>query len=91
MAKEYRLSLPVASPLKSPMMPRRLLLDLGFHQVRVRIHGMMARIEVEPAEFSKVLENREKITKEFKTYGFTYVTMDLTGYRTGSMNETLGE
>ena len=49
------------------------LLDLGFHQVRVRIHGMMARIEVEPGEFSKVLENREKITKEFKTYGFTYV------------------
>ena len=37
-----------------------LLLDLGFHQVRVRIHGMMARIEVEPAEFSKVLEKREK-------------------------------
>ena len=65
----------------------QLLLDLGFHQVRVRIHGMMARIEVEPAEFSKVLENREKITKEFKTYGFTYVTMDLTGYRTGSMND----
>ena len=69
----------------------QLLLDLGFHQVRVRIHGMMARIEVESGEFSKVLENREKITKEFKTYGFTYVTMDLTGYRTGSMNETLGE
>ena len=69
----------------------QLLLNLGFHQVRVRIHGMMARIEVEPGEFSKVLENREKITKEFKTYGFTYVTMDLTGYRTGSMNETLGE
>ena len=69
----------------------QLLLDLGFHQVRVRIHEMMARIEVEPGEFSKVPENREKITKEFKTYGFTYVTMDLTGYRTGSMNETLGE
>ena len=64
----------------------QLLLDLGFHQVRVRIHGMMARIEVMPEEFSKILENREKITKEFKTYGFTYVTMDLTGYRTGSMN-----
>lgn len=67
----------------------QLLLDLGFHQVRVRIHGMMARIEVMPEEFSKILENREKITKEFKTYGFTYVTMDLMGYRTGSMNETL--
>ena len=67
----------------------QLLLDLGFHQVRVRIHGMMARIEVEPAEFPKILENREKITKEFQTYGFTYVTLDLPGSRTGSMNETL--
>lgn len=69
----------------------QLLLDLGFHQVRVRIHGMMARIEIEPAEFDKLMqpEIREKITKEFKSYGFTYVTLDLMGYRTGSMNETL--
>lgn len=69
----------------------QLLLDMGFHQVRVRIHGTIARIEVLPEEFSKLitLENREKITKSFKKYGFTYVTMDLTGYRTGSMNETL--
>lgn len=69
----------------------QLLLDLGFHQVRVRIHGMMARIEIEPAEFNKMMqpEIREKIMKEFKSYGFTYVTLDLMGYRTGSMNETL--
>ena len=69
----------------------QLLLDLGFHQVRVRIHGMMARIEIEPAEFDKLMQSevREKITKEFKSYGFTYVTLDLMGYRTGSMNETL--
>lgn len=69
----------------------QLLLDLGFHQVRVRIHGMMARIEIEPAEFDKLMqpEIREKITKEFKSYGFIYVTLDLMGYRTGSMNETL--
>ena len=69
----------------------QLLLDLGFHQVRVRIHGMIARIEVMPDEFEKLIrkENRERIVKEFKTYGFTYVTMDLSGYRTGSMNETL--
>ena len=63
----------------------------GCHQVRVRIHGMIARIEILPEEFPKLIadENRNLITKAFKEYGFTYVTMDLTGYRTGSMNETL--
>ncbi len=67
----------------------QLLLDLGFHQVRVRIHGRIARIEVLPEEFEKILENRERISDELKEIGFTYVTMDLQGYRTGSMNETL--
>ena len=69
----------------------QLLLDMGFHQVRVRIHGMIARIEIEPSEFGKLMEdeNREKIAKSLKEYGFTYVTLDLMGYRTGSMNETL--
>ena len=67
----------------------QLLLDLGFHQLRVRIHGTLARIEVLPDELQKVLENRNQIVKAFKEYGFTYVTMDLQGYRMGSMNETL--
>lgn len=69
----------------------QLLLDMGFHQVRVRIHGMMARIEIEPKEFGMLMaeENRNKIIEKFKAYGFTYITMDLMGYRTGSMNETL--
>ncbi len=68
----------------------QLLLDMGFHQVRVRIHGNIARIEILPFEFEKML--REKIRKEiyekFQSYGFSYVTMDLIGYRTGSMNES---
>lgn len=67
----------------------QFLLDLGFHQLRVRIHGEIARIEVLPDEFEKVLSCRERITRAFKEYGFHYVTMDLQGYRTGSMNETL--
>lgn len=69
----------------------QLLLDMGFHQLRVRIHNKTARIEVEENEFPKLIEkeNREKITAEFKKYGFTYISMDLQGYRTGSMNETL--
>ncbi|MCI6536223.1 ATP-dependent sacrificial sulfur transferase LarE [uncultured Eubacterium sp.] len=79
----------------------QLLLDLGFHQVRVRIHGgdtetgdtngTIARIEIEPEEFAKLMEpqTREKIAETFKQIGFTYVTLDLFGYRTGSMNATL--
>lgn len=69
----------------------QLLLDMGFHQLRVRIHGQMARIEVMPSEFSKLMEdaNREKIVSEFKKIGFSYVTLDLQGYRMGSMNETI--
>lgn len=67
----------------------QLLLDLGFHQVRVRIHDKLARIEVMPEEFTMLLENRKFIIEELKNYGFIYVTMDLQGYRTGSMNETL--
>lgn len=69
----------------------QLLLDMGFHQIRVRIHDKIARIEILPEEFEKLIrsEVREKILSEFQSYGFTYVTMDLQGYRTGSMNETL--
>lgn len=69
----------------------QLLLDLGFHQVRVRIHGTMARIEIMPEEFEKLIsgEIRSQITETFRNLGFTYVTMDLTGYRTGSMNEVI--
>lgn len=69
----------------------QLLLDLGFHQVRVRIHDTMARIEVLPEEFVKLIaeDARAKIITSFREYGFTYISMDLIGYRTGSMNETL--
>ena len=71
----------------------QLLLDMGFHQVGVRIHGNIARIEVLPDEITKIVEedNRTKIANQLKSYGFDYVTLDLLGYRTGSMNETLDE
>lgn len=67
----------------------QFLMALGFCQLRVRIHGEIARIEVLPDEFEKILSCRERITRAFKEYGFHYVTMDLQGYRTGSMNEIL--
>ena len=69
----------------------QLLLDLGFHQVRVRIHGTMARIEIAPAEFARLLadEVRPRVAAALEKLGFSYVTLDLNGYRTGSMNKGL--
>lgn len=68
-----------------------LLLGLGLKQMRVRIHGRMARIEALPEDIEKLAEERTRtfIAESFKKIGFSYVTLDLTGYRTGSMNETL--
>lgn len=67
----------------------QFLLDYGFHQVRVRVHGQIARIEVDSEEFEKLLALRTEILLVFRAIGFSYITMDLAGYRTGSMNETL--
>ena len=72
----------------------RLLLDLGFRQERVRIHGggdhnSIARIEVPPSSLQRLLDERERVSEALRSYGFAYVTMDLMGYRTGSMNEIL--
>ena len=62
-------------------------------QVRVRHHGKLARIEVTPEEVQKIVgpENAVAITNGLKNLGFTFVALDLSGYRTGSMNETLDE
>ena len=74
----------------------QLLFELGFTQFRVRVHGeqersLLARIEVLPEELGKALqpELRKEIITKFKGFGFAYVTLDLLGYRTGSMNEVL--
>ncbi|MBR1485901.1 MAG: ATP-dependent sacrificial sulfur transferase LarE [Synergistaceae bacterium] len=74
-----------------------LLMKLGFKQFRVRLHGgrnantSIARIEILPEDFEKIFQEdtREKIYNELKNLGFSYVTLDLKGYRTGSMNEQI--
>ncbi|MDF2936375.1 MAG: 7-cyano-7-deazaguanine synthase [Paenibacillaceae bacterium] len=65
------------------------LAQLGFYQVRVRHHDKIARIEVLPEEIMKVMEHKEAIHQKLTSLGFSYVTLDLAGYRTGSMNEVL--
>lgn len=65
------------------------LMSLGFHQVRVRHHETIARIEISPDDFPRLLEHRESIDRELRAIGFQYVTLDLFGYKTGSMNAVL--
>jgi uncharacterized protein len=67
------------------------LRELGFGQLRVRHHGQVARIEIDPGEFSRVFRDNvpQKIVRRLKRLGYSYIALDLAGYRTGSMNEPL--
>lgn len=69
----------------------QLLWELGFKQFRVRVHGSLARVELLPEQLEQAVAEpmRSTIYKGLKAAGFTYVSLDLQGYRTGSMNETL--
>ena len=80
-----------ADKLKMVEQAERLLLDSGFHQVRVRVHGTLARLELLPDELPRLLDEslRTTIHASLQKLGFSYVTLDMRGYRTGSMNETL--
>ena len=64
---------------------------LGLRQLRVRHHGSIARIEVEPEDLARLVNDdvRTAITRYFKSIGYTYVTIDLEGFRSGSLNEVL--
>jgi uncharacterized protein len=87
-------------PYGTPVTPERLkivetgeeaLKALGFRQFRVRFHGELVRIEIAPEELPKALdpEMARRFVEIFKPLGFHYVTLDLEGYRQGSLNETL--
>ena len=65
------------------------LRELGFRQFRVRHHDTVARIEVETQDFLKLIELRDSILSRFRELGYTYISLDLEGYRSGKMNDTL--
>jgi uncharacterized protein len=69
----------------------RVMKELGFREFRVRYHGDLARIEVSQEEFERLMEKptRDTVVRKFKEIGFHYISLDLQGYRTGSMNEAL--
>ncbi len=66
-----------------------ILQDLGFSNLRVRLHGKIARIELIPEEFEKAVNIRHRIVELLQECGFSYVTLDLKGSRSGSMDEIL--
>jgi uncharacterized protein len=81
------------SPEKLSMVDKaeQFLLDMGFTQLRVRIHGTIARIEVGQDEILRLAapEIRRQVSEALHGLGFSYVTLDMDGYQTGSMNRTL--
>ena len=88
--------IPYGSPihiekLKMVEEAEEFLFRLGFRQLRVRHHGNTARIELENADMDKIIkkEMRAKITSRFRELGFIYVSLDLEGYVSGSMNREL--
>jgi len=68
------------------------LFGLGFKQVRVRHYGNLARIEILKEEMASLMNGslREKVVNHLKEIGYLYITLDLQGFRSGSMNEVLG-
>jgi uncharacterized protein len=67
------------------------LTDLGFRQVRLRHYNGLCRIEVEEKDFNRLLPKRKAIVEKLKDLGYNYITLDLEGYRTGSLNEVINK
>lgn len=81
-----RISLEVLAQVEQA---ERTLHKLGFRQLRVRHHEQIARIEVPPEDFEGVMKYREEIIQGLKSAGYVYITLDLSGFRSGSLNEVL--
>ena len=81
----------LVAQLQQVAQAEQLLQEHGFRQVRVRHHGDIARIEVASEQIRRLTSDplRDKLLQELKQIGFLYVTLDLEGYRMGSMNEPL--
>lgn len=79
--------------LSTVELAEEFLFGLGLRELRVRVHGEIARIEVPRKDMSLLIneEISKKVVERFKTLGYTYITLDIQGYRTGSMNEVLPE
>lgn len=86
--------IPYGTAITIPMLSQveraeAMLRGLGIRQLRVRHHDQVARIEIEPDDFPALLAKRQEVVTTLKAVGYNYVTLDLAGFRSGSLNETL--
>jgi uncharacterized protein len=90
LASRFPYGTPVSSAGLAQVEQAEAFLDeLGCGQRRVRHHGPVARLELEPADWPLVMEHRERIVTRLRELGYAYVTLDLAGFRSGSLNEVL--
>jgi len=87
--------IPYGTPISKPALERigkaeNILKALKFQQVRVRHYNGLCRIEVGKNEVGRLINNRQSIVDKFKKLGYNYITVDLEGYRAGSLNEVIG-
>jgi uncharacterized protein len=87
--------IPYGTPITADRLSRigqaeGVLRELGLGQLRVRDHGEIARVELEPEDLAVALTHRQRIAEALRSLGYAYVTLDLQGFRSGSMNEVLG-
>ena len=75
--------------LKQVKEAEKILHNIGINELRVRNQNNIARIEVKKTDYQLILDNTEKIIKKFKELGFTYITLDVEGFRSGSLNEVI--
>ena len=78
-----------AEKLSQVEMAEDFLYDLGLNVLRVRHHGEIARIEIPPHDFETLLQNKEQIARKFHELGYTYISLDLDGFKSGSLNAVL--
>lgn len=88
--------IPYGSPITEEALVRigraeQVLRELGFGQLRVRHHSSIARIEIPVGDFERALTHREDIVQALLALGYTYITLDLDGFRSGSMNEVINK
>jgi uncharacterized protein len=79
------------SVLSSVAAAESALRSLGFGQLRVRHYGSLARLEVHPDEMARAFEEREAVVGAVRQAGYTYVTLDLEGFRSGNLNQALSD
>jgi pyridinium-3,5-biscarboxylic acid mononucleotide sulfurtransferase len=87
---------PYGTPVSRELLARiaraeRILADMGFSQCRVRHHGDIARLELMPGEFALAIDRHVELVQAIKACGYAFVALDLAGFRSGSLNHTVGE